>query len=30
MYKGLYCIFEEVGFEWREFGCLMCLGMNLD
>lgn len=28
MQKGLHRIFEEAGFEWREPGCSMCLGMN--
>ena len=28
--KGLHHIFEEAGFEWREPGCSMCLGMNPD
>ncbi|MGI0068678.1 MAG: 3-isopropylmalate dehydratase large subunit [Nitrosopumilaceae archaeon] len=27
---GLYRIFKEAGFEWRESGCSMCLGMNPD
>ncbi|ABS21451.1 3-isopropylmalate dehydratase large subunit [Bacillus cytotoxicus] len=30
MEKGLHHIFEEAGFEWREPGCSMCLGMNPD
>ncbi|MEN1935512.1 3-isopropylmalate dehydratase large subunit [Paenibacillus sp. 102] len=30
MEKGLHRIFEEAGFEWREPGCSMCLGMNPD
>lgn len=30
MHKGLHRIFEEAGFEWREPGCSMCLGMNPD
>ncbi|SFI95866.1 MULTISPECIES: 3-isopropylmalate dehydratase large subunit [unclassified Bacillus (in: firmicutes)] len=30
MKKGLHLIFEEAGFEWREPGCSMCLGMNPD
>ncbi len=30
MQKGLHHIFEEAGFEWREPGCSMCLGMNPD
>ena len=28
--EGLDRIFEEAGFEWRESGCSMCLGMNED
>ena len=28
--KGLDRIFREAGFEWREPGCSMCLGMNPD
>lgn len=28
--EGLNKIFEEAGFEWRESGCSMCLGMNPD
>ncbi|CAM4114204.1 isopropylmalate isomerase [Bacillus manliponensis] len=28
--RGLHHIFEEAGFEWREPGCSMCLGMNPD
>jgi len=27
---GLDCVFIEAGFEWREAGCSMCLGMNPD
>lgn len=27
---GLDIIFKEAGFEWREPGCSMCLGMNPD
>jgi len=27
---GLHRIFMEAGFEWREAGCSMCLGMNPD
>ncbi|MDC2866045.1 3-isopropylmalate dehydratase large subunit [Bacillus sp. BP-3] len=30
MKQGLHLIFEEAGFEWREPGCSMCLGMNPD
>ena len=28
--EGLDAIFMEAGFEWREAGCSMCLGMNPD
>jgi len=28
--EGLDQIFKEAGFEWREAGCSMCLGMNED
>jgi len=28
--EGLDRIFQEAGFEWREPGCSMCLGMNPD
>jgi len=28
--EGLHNIFLEAGFEWRESGCSMCLGMNPD
>jgi 3-isopropylmalate/(R)-2-methylmalate dehydratase large subunit len=28
--EGLNKIFEEAGFEWRDPGCSMCLGMNPD
>ena len=28
--EGLDKIFMEAGFEWREPGCSMCLGMNAD
>jgi 3-isopropylmalate/(R)-2-methylmalate dehydratase large subunit len=28
--EGLHRIFEDAGFEWREPGCSMCLGMNAD
>jgi 3-isopropylmalate/(R)-2-methylmalate dehydratase large subunit len=28
--EGLHRIFTEAGFEWREAGCSMCLGMNAD
>ena len=28
--EGLDRIFREAGFEWREAGCSMCLGMNAD
>ena len=27
---GLEKIFQEAGFEWRNSGCSMCLGMNDD
>jgi 3-isopropylmalate/(R)-2-methylmalate dehydratase large subunit len=28
--EGLHIIFEQAGFEWRDSGCSMCLGMNSD
>jgi 3-isopropylmalate/(R)-2-methylmalate dehydratase large subunit len=28
--EGLDEVFREAGFEWREAGCSMCLGMNAD
>ena len=28
--EGLDTIFKEAGFEWRESGCSMCVGMNGD
>jgi 3-isopropylmalate/(R)-2-methylmalate dehydratase large subunit len=28
--EGLDMVFSEAGFEWREAGCSMCLGMNPD
>ena len=28
--EGLDKIFKNSGFEWREPGCSMCLGMNAD
>jgi 3-isopropylmalate/(R)-2-methylmalate dehydratase large subunit len=28
--EGLHEIFREAGFEWRNAGCSMCLGMNDD
>jgi homoaconitase/3-isopropylmalate dehydratase large subunit len=28
--EGLDVIFREAGFDWREPGCSMCLGMNPD
>jgi len=28
--EGLHQIFQAAGFEWRESGCSMCLGMNPD
>jgi 3-isopropylmalate/(R)-2-methylmalate dehydratase large subunit len=27
---GLDTVFKDSGFEWRESGCSMCLGMNPD
>ncbi|MGM9988008.1 MAG: 3-isopropylmalate dehydratase large subunit [Bacillaceae bacterium] len=30
MSKGLHTTFIDAGFEWREVGCSMCLGMNPD
>src|ERR1700712_3463141 len=27
---GLDQVFKEAGFDWREAGCSMCLGMNPD
>jgi 3-isopropylmalate/(R)-2-methylmalate dehydratase large subunit len=27
---GIDKIFREAGFDWREAGCSMCLGMNPD
>ena len=27
---GLDKLFKDAGFEWREPGCSMCLGMNPD
>ncbi|HTQ39937.1 MAG TPA: 3-isopropylmalate dehydratase large subunit [Pirellulales bacterium] len=29
-HEGLDRIFKEAGFDWREAGCSMCLGMNPD
>jgi 3-isopropylmalate/(R)-2-methylmalate dehydratase large subunit len=29
-HEGLHRIFVDAGFEWRESGCSMCLGMNAD
>jgi 3-isopropylmalate/(R)-2-methylmalate dehydratase large subunit len=29
-HEGLHRVFQEAGFEWRESGCSMCLGMNPD
>jgi 3-isopropylmalate/(R)-2-methylmalate dehydratase large subunit len=29
-HEGLHRIFLDAGFEWRESGCSMCLGMNPD
>lgn len=28
--EGLHVIFQEAGFEWRNAGCSLCLGMNED
>ncbi len=28
--EGLDFVFKEAGFDWRESGCSMCLGMNPD
>jgi 3-isopropylmalate/(R)-2-methylmalate dehydratase large subunit len=28
--EGLDRVFVDAGFEWREAGCSMCLGMNPD
>jgi len=28
--EGLHEVFRDAGFEWREAGCSMCLGMNPD
>ena len=28
--EGLDSVFKEAGFDWRESGCSMCLGMNPD
>src|SRR3954449_1245560 len=28
--EGLHHVFESAGFEWRQAGCSMCLGMNPD
>jgi 3-isopropylmalate/(R)-2-methylmalate dehydratase large subunit len=28
--EGLHTIFKDAGFDWREPGCSMCLGMNPD
>ncbi|HSG52860.1 MAG TPA: aconitase family protein, partial [Rheinheimera sp.] len=28
--EGLAAVFKDAGFEWREPGCSMCLGMNDD
>ena len=28
--EGLDRVFEQAGFEWRQAGCSMCLGMNPD
>jgi 3-isopropylmalate/(R)-2-methylmalate dehydratase large subunit len=29
-HEGLHQVFLNAGFEWRESGCSMCLGMNPD
>ncbi|WP_368186186.1 3-isopropylmalate dehydratase large subunit [Aestuariibius sp. HNIBRBA575] len=28
--EGLHEVFKDAGFDWREAGCSMCLGMNAD
>jgi 3-isopropylmalate/(R)-2-methylmalate dehydratase large subunit len=28
--EGLHKVFSEAGFEWRDAGCSMCIGMNAD
>jgi 3-isopropylmalate/(R)-2-methylmalate dehydratase large subunit len=28
--EGLHLVFQAAGFDWREAGCSMCLGMNPD
>jgi 3-isopropylmalate/(R)-2-methylmalate dehydratase large subunit len=28
--EGIHIVFKEAGFEWRDAGCSMCLGMNPD
>jgi len=28
--EGLDVVFKDAGFDWREAGCSMCLGMNPD
>ena len=28
--EGLHDVFTKAGFEWRDAGCSMCLGMNPD
>ena len=28
--EGLHRVFKDAGFDWREAGCSMCLGMNPD
>ena len=28
--EGLDKVFKDAGFDWREAGCSMCLGMNPD
>lgn len=29
-HEGLHQVFSDAGFEWRDSGCSMCLGMNND
>jgi 3-isopropylmalate/(R)-2-methylmalate dehydratase large subunit len=28
--EGLHKVFADAGFEWRDAGCSMCIGMNAD
>jgi 3-isopropylmalate/(R)-2-methylmalate dehydratase large subunit len=28
--EGLHRVFREAGFQWREAGCSLCIGMNND